>query len=67
MGGDVTAAPWTEDWLEECKQKTTRTRICLGEALCGRRRMVGLSMAPQRQDGLGSRGTPSPLTVLEKD
>lgn len=63
----MTAALWIENWLEECKQKTTRTRICLGEALCVCRRVVRVSMVPQHQDGLGSRGTPSLLTVLEKD
>lgn len=67
MGGDVTAAFWIENWLEECKQKTMRTRICLGEALRVCRRVVGVSMVPQQQDGLGSRGTPSLLAVLEKD
>lgn len=54
----MTAAPWIEDWLEECKQKTTRTRICLGEALCGRRRMVGLSMAPSGRMGWAAGALP---------
>lgn len=42
IGGDMTASLWIESWLEECKQKTTRNRIWLGEALHGRRRTHGV-------------------------
>lgn len=67
----MTAALWIENWLEECKQKTTRNRIWLGGRLhiaADTPKAYPLRAAPRWWYGMASRGYPiSNCKISEKD